>query len=240
MRAARAPVPAAARASPGLIAGLIRLAALTVAALALALMSSIVLEWIGMVWWWPEQGAAHSLAMLEAELGFLGASPTTLIAADPPATAGRALDLLHRWLWRTAGLLDAVTWMVAEPPADAGAVRRLLHGVAEYAVAALTITEVFVVRLVILVLSSPVFGLFALVGITDGLVERDLRRWSGGRESSYRFHIAKQFIAPAILVSWSLYLALPVTFHPGLVILPFAAAFALALRVTIASFKKYV
>ncbi len=47
-------------------------------------------------------------------------------------------------------------------------------------------------------------------------------------------------ILPAFVVAWVLYLALPFSLHPSVVILPFAALFALALAVTASTFKKYL
>ena len=63
----------------------------------------------------------------------------------------------------------------------------------------MTVTQVFAVRMAVLTLAMPVFLLFGLVGVTDGLVQRDLRRWGGGRESSFVYHHAKRFIMPAVL-----------------------------------------
>ena len=54
------------------------------------------------------------------------------------------------------------------------------------------ITQVFALRLVILTLAALVIGLFTLVALVDGLVQRDLRRWGGGRESSFVYHYAKK------------------------------------------------
>ena len=58
------------------------------------------------------------------------------------------------------------------------------------------VTQVFSVRLAILMLATPVFLLFSLVALVDGLVRRDLRRWGGGRESSFVYHYAKKAAIP--------------------------------------------
>ena len=39
--------------------------------LLVSLLFSIVIEWIGMVFWWEEQGLVHSRQMLSAELHYL-------------------------------------------------------------------------------------------------------------------------------------------------------------------------
>ena len=47
------------------------------------------------------------------------------------------------------------------------------------------------------------------------LMSRDLRRWGGGRESSFVYHYAKNAAMPLIIASWVQYLALPVSLHPS-------------------------
>jgi len=69
--------------------------------------------------------------------------------------------------------------------------------------------------------AMPIFLLFSLVALVDGLVQRDLRRWGGGRESSFVYHYAKKAALP-------------------LVVLPFATLFALTVAVTASTFKKYL
>ena len=100
--------------------------------------------------------------------------------------------------------------------------------------------QVFSVRLAILCLATPVFLLFSLIGLIDGLVQRDLRRWGGGRESSYLYHYAKNSVWMFMLGAWVCYLALPVSLHPVFIVLPFAILFAISISVTASTFKKYL
>jgi integrating conjugative element membrane protein (TIGR03747 family) len=58
------------------------------------------------------------------------------------------------------------------------------------------------------------------------LVRRDLRRWGGGRKSSFVYHYAKKAAMPLILMARVLYLALPFSLHPSWINLPFVLAFA--------------
>ena len=120
------------------------------------------------------------------------------------------------------------------------ALHRVSLPVSEFLLSAMQITQVFAVRLAVLTLATPVFGLFTLVALVDGLVRRDLRRWGGGRESSFVYHYAKKAPIPLIIMAWVLYLALPFSLHPSLIILPFALAFAFAVKITASTFKKYL
>jgi integrating conjugative element membrane protein (TIGR03747 family) len=62
------------------------------------------------------------------------------------------------------------------------------------------VTQVFSVRLAVLALAMPVFVTFGLVSIVDGLAKRDLRRWGGGRESSFIYHWAKRTALPLLVL----------------------------------------
>ena len=107
-------------------------------------------------------------------------------------------------------------------------------------IATLQVTQVFSLRLAILTLAMPVFVLFSLVALVDGLVQRDLRRWGGGRESSFVYHYAKKAALPLVVITWVVYLALPFSLHPTFIVLPFATVFALTVAVKASTFKKYL
>ena len=118
--------------------------------------------------------------------------------------------------------------------------RVVVHGFADYAAASVTMTKVFGVRLATMLLASPLFMFAGLIALADGFVERDLRKWGGGRESGYTFHIAKRFIAPTLTLFTVAILSAPVSVNPIYMTLPAAAVLALAIRLTSASFKKYL
>ena len=113
-------------------------------------------------------------------------------------------------------------------------------GLQKYLEAMRNVLQTFAVRVTVLVLSTPVFALFGLVGLAEGLMRRDLRRWGGGRESSFVYHHSRKLLGPSILSAWMLYLAAPFSVHPNLVLLPFATVFAVGVAVTTATFKKYL
>ena len=71
-------------------------------------------------------------------------------------------------------------------------------------------------------------------------MRRDLRRWGGGRESSFVYHYAKQSVLPLVALAWAVYLALPFSLHPSVIVLPFAALFALSVSIMAGTFKKYL
>ncbi len=230
----------AARETPGLIGAVLRL----IFWLIVSLLFSILIEWIGMTFWWDDEGAAHSRGMLTTEIGYLsGDLRRTALVSDTAAYARAFADTSYEWLWQRTGLARAIR-RAANPPDAASALQQgiynLYSAVADYVVAAATITQVFAVRVAVLTLAMPAFAMASLVGAIDGLARRDLRRWGGGRESSFLYHHAKRWIWPTFITAWVVYLSLPFSLHPALAVLPFAAGVGLLVAVTTSSFKKYL
>ncbi len=210
-----------------------------------ALLFSIVLEWLGMVFWWPDEGLRHSREMLEAEVGYLQADfRRSLVSSDPAHFAQTVADKAYVVLFEWTRLVDLLGWLGKPPMAGESGLRVRLHQLyqplAQYILAALQITQVFALRLAILLLATPVFLLFGVMALVDGLVRRDLRRWGGGRESSFIYHWSKRSALPLLVTAWVIYLALPFSLHPSWVILPFATLFALSIAITASAFKKYL
>lgn len=92
----------------------------------------------------------------------------------------------------------------------------------------------------ILVLSVPLFIMVSVIGIVDGLVRRDLRRYGAGYESSFVYHHAKRYVKPAMYGPCMLYLAWPTAVWPNLLLLPSAIMLGFVLTVVTGAFKKYL
>jgi len=210
-----------------------------------SLLFSIVIEWAGMVFWWSDEGLDHSRTMLAKEIQYLDRDfRRSIMTSDPARFTKQVADKTYYYLFEVTGFVDFIQWVSSPPAINEQGVRPTLHSIyrpiAEFVIAAMQITQVFSVRLAILTLAMPVFLLFSLVAMVDGLVQRDLRRWGGGRESSFVYHYAKKAVLPLVVLSWVVYLALPFSLHPSFVVLPFATLFALTVTVTASTFKKYL
>ena len=213
--------------------------------LLLALFFSIVSEWIGMAFFWPEEGAQHAQAMLESEINYLNDDfKKSIITSSPSKFAGEFAKQGNYYLIEWTGVIRVIEWMAAKPTSNSSEIHLYMHNffmsVWEYVIAMLGVIQVFMVRLAVLLLATPVFLLALVAGFADGLVQRDLRRWGGGRESSFLYHYAKKLIVPSILGAWILYLAIPVSIHPSFIIIPFAILGGSSAAITASTFKKYL
>ena len=205
---------------------------------------SIIIEWIGMVFFYPEEGYQHAQLMMKKEIGYLGASlDTDQSNTDAVKKASSIISQTVNFIFIDSGLFDFIGRAKTVTEND-GEFMSVFKGLfAEYynfALAAIYIFVMFLVRLSILVLSLPAFILFAAVGFSDGLMQRDLRRWCGGNESGFIYHWAKKFSIPILFAAWVIYLAIPASIHPNYIITPFSVLFGLVVMVMASKFKKYL
>lgn len=203
-----------------------------------SLFLSILIECVGIAFIWPEQGAQHSKNMLNTEFNYLSSDfQDTLIMSDPVRFTENVVTSVHELLMVKTGLSKTLN----EPVTDNTSFFVIIvHVISEYLIAAINIILVFIIRLVILVLSIPIFLLAAVLGSVDGLVRRDIRRFGAGRESSFIYHHSKRWSGKSLLLSWLVYLSIPISIHPNFILIPMAFLFGLILSITVGSFKKYL
>lgn len=217
--------------------------------LLVSLLFSLIVEYIGIAFFWPDQGAEHSHAVMQTESGYFAEGFTqSLLLSSPVVTLQSWIVLGYQWLFVNSGFTG---WLqsIQTPTAGSG------NGVSdelnawstwavqvayEYLMATMYVSLVFLMRVTILVLSVPLFILAAIVGIADGMVRRDLPRYGAAYESSSLYHHAKCLVKLAMYITRVLYLSAPFAIYPNLLLLPAALLMGLAISVTMGSFEKYL
>ena len=233
----------------GLIVGTITLPCRLLGVLIGSLLFSIVVECVGMHLFWKDEGWRHSQQMLQYELGHLSNHFTrSVVVQEPGRTAHELVDTGYEWVFVRSGLLERMSQTAERARAPShGQTRNFRYYISQayvwtesYLIAAAFTTLTFLVRLLVLVLTLPLILTAAFVGLIDGLVRRDVRRFGAGRESGFIYHRAKASLMPLAVLPWVTYLALPISVHPLLILLPSAALLGLAVSLTAGSFKKYL
>ena len=231
----------------GLLTGLITLPLRFIGVLFGSLLLCLLIELIGLHLFWPDQGWRHAQAMMTFELQQLSTHFTrSVMVQEPGRSAYRLVAWLHQTLLLDSGLLDWLKRMNEQTQAANTAIgfnTTLAHAVVyleRYMLAGFYTLATFLLRLLVLAMTLPLFVLAALTGLVDGLVRRDLRRFCADRESGFLYHRARATILPLAVLPWVVYLALPVSLHPLWILLPTAVMLALAVDVTVGSFKKYL
>ncbi|WP_034949238.1 TIGR03747 family integrating conjugative element membrane protein [Erwinia oleae] len=214
-----------------------------------SLLVSLVIEYVGMAFFWPELGASHSEAVMHTEIGYLSSEFTrSLLLSEPSVTVTRWMMVAYQWAFVDSGFLDWIQRTYDSQAHSQNAIARELSNwsgqlanlLKDYLLATLYVSMIAVVRVTILVLSIPLFILVILVALTEGLGRCDIRRYGAGYESSFVYHHAKRMVKPAIYIPCMLYLSWPTAVYPNLLLLPAAILLGIAVTVTTASFKKYL
>lgn len=228
---------------PGLILGTFELCLRLLGLLFASLLFSILLEFVGMLWFWPEQGWHHSHAMWLSELGWLSNHfRSSLLVQEPALATAKILERLNDWVVVRSGWAqsDIQLKQLSREVSLQGQLAQVYVAGQDYLLAVIFTVFTFVVRLIVLSLATPIFLLAVLTGIVDGLMRRDLRKFGADRESSYVYHRAKRMLPPLIVSPWAIYLSLPWSVNPILVLLPCAALLGWMVAITATTFKKYL
>ena len=214
-----------------------------------SLLGAILVEWVCLYVFWPDAGWKHAQQMFEHELSWLSQDLLhSVIVQEPGRTATWLAQLVYDWAMVKSGLQDGINTLTnyARTNQQTGGldlryqIGWVLIKLQDYGLAALYTVLTFCVRMVILTLTIPLFAMAAFTGLVDGLVRRDLRKFGSGRESSYLYHKARATIVPLTIVPWTVYLAIPISISPLLILLPCAALLGVSVCITAASFKKYL
>lgn len=208
----------------GILARIVSVIAGLLGALLVAVAVSVVIEMMGIaLGWW---GSDHAASLLFTERGYIEAiERLPLLALSPVMIAATA-----------ESRFDGVTRDVRRSAEQA----RGSDPLSVYFLGALNTMKLVLFRLVVCVFSLPGYAVVALGAVIDGLVQRDIRKFTGGHESSYVFHKAKRWVLPGILLTLSVYLMLPVSLYPALVFAPSMALFGFMLFIAASRFKKFL
>ena len=194
--------------------------------------------------------------------------PRSLLIPDPAHTAQRLDDTLQYWLLQRSGLHTRLNkqQITAEKaaqthknPVDIHKIpahihtasarsytqqgfkqhlNQASHWLSNAMLAAAHTTRTFALRLLALALCLPLFLATAMLGLIDGLVRRDQRRFGAGQESGFIYHRAKASLGPLFVWPWLLWLALPLSLPPLALLLPSAILQGVAIGLTASRFKK--
>ncbi|MCR6651438.1 MAG: TIGR03747 family integrating conjugative element membrane protein [Cellvibrionaceae bacterium] len=196
----------------------------------LAVFVSILVEWIGMVFWWDLD---HSEKILTTEFAYLSQFNRNLIIGIYPKDLAHTLleyctsfvQYIH--LTHLADRMKESTWSV-------------LNAIAHGLQAAVNVAFLFCVRLAICVSAMTGFIVATILGVLDGLTEREIRKDCGGNESALVYHHAKRFIGPSMFLAFGIYLTFPVSIHPLVIFLPAFFVTGLTFYITASRFKKFL
>lgn len=199
--------------------------------LVFSLVVSVIVEWLGLYFNWWEFGPEHSIGMLHRELGY--ASDTVRSAFVDGGGESWTAFALQYYIFS----IQFVFYWASEVGSYLGADSQSLVA---YTDSAVNIGLVFALRVLLIVASLPLFIMVFIWAFVDGLVERDLRRFGAGRESSTIFEAARKSVFPLLVIPYLIYLSFPTSINPMFIIAPSAILQAFLYRMLFSKYKKYL
>ena len=178
-----------------------------------ALVLRVVLELAGLYFWWPQEGSRHVFQVMRREQAEL------VIALQPHPLGNDIVMLLENG---TTHVLKA-NILLQKP-----------FTVLSYMLVS------FMLRLIWLAAMTPLLCLSALTGLTEGLVQRDLRRFGSGLESVFLHRYVIRSGSSVATALWVCYLAQPLFLPVTLVLLPAALWFGITVWMAAGSFKRWL
>ncbi|HFD7156756.1 TPA: TIGR03747 family integrating conjugative element membrane protein [Enterobacter cloacae] len=224
----RASPPPARR--PGLIGWLALLPGVLIGFCLSAWMLAIALEWLDDAFFWRNTCASHSEQVLQATWQWWKSSAGALVwlVEDLALTS----DTLQQWIASLVHSLNGQSGLFWTETVTTVIRCALLS--------AGNVTLTFLLRLAILLQALPLFALTITIGLIDGLVRRDLRRFGAGYESGFVYHHARRMISSCLIATGLMWLAVPVFLEPEQMLVPGAMAIGFVLFLVASTFKKYL
>lgn len=213
-----------------------------------SLVISIIVEIVGMSLIWKDRGYRHAQEMFRFEVEQFSETYTqSIMISEPIEKVGWLLNQAYEWVFIRTGLTEQAQAIVTPTDRDSARKMRFRECLAlgyayiqDFVLAAAYTTLTFIVRVLVIVFSLPLMLLAILVGLIDGLVKRDIRRMTAGYESGFIYHRVRTFLIPLLVLPWMVYLAMPWSISPILVLLPGAMLLGTAVNITASSFKRYL
>ncbi|EBN7594490.1 DUF4400 domain-containing protein [Salmonella enterica] len=201
------------RSAQGPVGWLLSLAGRFIGLVISALLLRVVLELAGLYFWWPQEGSRHVFQVMKRE-------QSELVIALQPHPQGEKIVML---------LENGVSHMLIT--------NRLIQK--PLTVLAYTLVS-FMLRLTWLVATFPLLCLCVLIGLTEGLVRRDLRRFGSGLESVFLHRYVIRSGSLVATTIWVCYLAQPLFLPARLVLLPATIWFGITVWMVAGSFKHWL
>ncbi|EAQ7978004.1 TIGR03747 family integrating conjugative element membrane protein [Salmonella enterica] len=215
---------------PGLIGWLALLPGVLVGFCLGAWMLAIALEWLGDAFFWQSTCASHSGQVLQATwLWWRGSAGAPVWLVEDLALIS---DMLQKGIAALVQSLNGQSGLFWTETVTMVIRCALLS--------ASNTTLTFLLRLAILLQALPLFALAIIIGLIDGLVRRDLRRFGAGHESGFVYHHARRMIETSLAATGLVWLAVPIFLEPRVVLLLGALRIGLTESIMIGAFKKHL
>ena len=192
--------------------------------------------WISLLTW------GLLLAVTAISIVFIGWQSTTYHLHElvmSMTTHAWGDEQLVLWLQQPNSNIALPSWLAWAFPNPAP-LEHSLHAMTKITSILLLVTQFVVLRCQLFLVGSLLIIAFGLLGLMDGLIQRDIRKYRAARESTLFFHRSKAFLSTIFYTGYFLFISIPVTFNLTLGLLLLAMLMGFMIYLASKNFKKYV
>jgi integrating conjugative element membrane protein (TIGR03747 family) len=195
-----------------------------------AIVIAIIIEWVGMAFWWD---ADHSMIVLQEEIGYLSSfNRNLLLNIYPGDLAQHFIGYFNQFLqWSQLNRLGQDL---------TNSTNSIAYFIGMGIQSSINVIFLFCVRLAICVSAITGFVVVGILAFMDGLTEREIRKNCGGHESALVYHHAKKWLGPSFFLALGFYLTIPFSIHPTIIFLPAMAITGFIIFTAASKFKKFL
>lgn len=195
-----------------------------------SILIGIIIEFVGMTFFWEKD---HAEQILRTEFAYLGDNfSTTIFGVSAEEAALRVINALNSYVRGSTETDPTIGMLIIR------GVESLGQELVPYTNAAIYVTMITCVRVIIIILSIGMFLIVGIAACVDGLYQRELRKVGGDDEHGDVYHYAKSWSYRVIILSPVIYLAWPSAINPNFILLPALMLFFWAIYLTFFKYKK--
>ncbi len=231
--------------TPNLFTSTVGLGLKVLSTLVFATLISIVVEFVGMDHLWSQHEGSRLRDRTEVERRLLEAQA----GSSHLVSYVDGLSQQYReWLATAVGPFEVWLTRVRQSEKQHSesvsplnhSVRTVGRALADRTLVALEFLNELTYRIAAMTVGSIPLLILSAVGLVDGLVKREVRRWSGGRESSWFYNAARRLVGPCTIGFVATLIVWPWTLSIAWVVAVFSGCIGVLVSIAAYRFKKYL
>ena len=204
-----------------------------------------IVEWGGMHSWWKNESETRLSERTQLEVQRIESSVGTSFDTHWFHGATSYFSTLRdRFLVPIEQSLEAQRQKLEETPQSMSAVvnatSQVRHSINQHLMVAIEVFRAWSFRMLAFMFGIVSISPLLLVGLIDGLVRREVRRWGGGRESAWLFTFASKSLFPTFILFLGIYALWPWSISFVWINGLMGVCWGVAIFLAIAKFKKYL
>lgn len=202
---------------------------------------SIVIEWVGMTFWWADNPDRAKEMFFNEYNAIANETRAKILKYEPILVINYTVTFMYNALFESSFTTAMQNWFADPNSSGVGLIiKKIIVSTYNYIVASAYVALTLTLRATIFILSLPFYVLCGFIGVTGGLVEREIRKDQGGIEHAFLYHMIRSHRYFFLNFFWVLYLSFPYEVRAEWFVLGGGLLFGITIYSMMWAFKKYL